>query len=403
MINNVLREYLDIFVVVYLDDILIFSKDLEEHRGHVHKVLQALQSAKLLVEPEKSKFHTQEVDFLGHTIVPGEIRMQKDKIAAVKEWPTPTSVKDVQSFLGFANYYRRFIKGYGEDAIWLNELTKKANTFLWTEKQEQAFQKVKNAITSEPVLKIFDPELPVELETDASNFALGAQIGQRGEDGKLRPVAFYSKKLHGAELNYPIYDKEFLAIINAFKEFRHYLLGSKHKVKVYTDHKNIAHFATTQQLSGRQIRWAEYLSEFDYEIIHRKGTENGRADALSRRNDYDTGPSVETGQILELDAHGHLQQKQLNAVFKIHADDSILQKIKDAYTTVNWDSFAIDWDNGVAKFKGKNLYTTNSTRRNHSGNTRTPDTRTPGNQKNNGTNATSIRFPSDQTNCGNSA
>ncbi|KAM4061114.1 reverse transcriptase (RNA-dependent DNA polymerase) [Hirsutella rhossiliensis] len=272
MINNVLREHLDIFVVVYLDDILIFSDTLEEHKEHVHKVLRALQNAKLLVEPEKSKFHTQEVDFLGHTISPGEIRMQQDKINSVKEWPTPKNVKDVQSFLGFANYYRRFIKDFGKIATPLHDLTKKEKEFTWDDKANEAFRCIKTTITQEPVLTTFDPERQIELETDASDFALGAQIGQKDDEGRLRPIAFYSKKLHGAELNYPIYDKEFLAIIQAFKEFRHYLLGSKHKIKVYTDHKNISHFATTQQLNGRQIRWAECLSEFDYEIIHRKGT-----------------------------------------------------------------------------------------------------------------------------------
>ena len=129
---------------------------------------------------------------------------------------------------------------------------------------------------------MFDPTRPVELETDASDYALGAQLGQRDDQGKIHPVAFYSHKLIGAELNYPIYDKEFLAIVNAFKEFRHYLMASLHQTTVYTDHKNISHFATTQSLSGRQLRYAEYLAEFDYVIIHRKGSENGRADAISR-------------------------------------------------------------------------------------------------------------------------
>ncbi|KAM4054295.1 hypothetical protein HRG_005182 [Hirsutella rhossiliensis] len=187
MINNVLREHLDIFVVVYLDDILIFSDTLEEHKEHVHKKI------------------TQEVDFLGHTISPGEIRMQQDKINSVKEWPTPKNVKDEKEF-------------------------------TWDDKANEAFECIKTTITQEPVLTTFDPERQIELETDASDFALGAQIGQKDDEGRLRPIAFYSKKLHGAELNYPIYDKEFLAIIQAFK-FRHYLLGSKHKIKVYTDHK----------------------------------------------------------------------------------------------------------------------------------------------------------------------
>ena len=160
-------------------------------------------------------------------------------------------MKDVQSFIGLANYYRRFVRDFGKIAAPLTNLTKGTTKFEWTQECQLAFNEIKGTITSDVVLATFDPERQVELETDASDFAIGAQIGQKDTEGKLRPVAFYSKKLHGAELNYPIYDKEFLAIIQAFKEFRHYLTGSKHKVKVYTDHKNIAYFATTQELSKR--------------------------------------------------------------------------------------------------------------------------------------------------------
>jgi hypothetical protein len=151
---------------------------------------------------------------------------------------------------------------------------------------------------------MFDPNKEIELETDSSDFALGGQIGQRDDQGKLHPIAFYSHKLHGAELNYPIYDKEFLAIVNCFKEFRHYLMGSMHQIKVYTDHQNITHFAITQELNRRQLRYAEYLSEFDFVIIYRKGSENGRADAISRRPDYDTGTTKFNGQVLETNEKG---------------------------------------------------------------------------------------------------
>lgn len=304
MINHVLRQYLDIFVVCYLDDILIFSDNEEEHREHVHKVLKALQDAKLLVEPEKSHFHVKEVDFLGHTITPGEIRMDRKKISAVRDWPLPTSVKEVQSFLGFANYYRRFIKNFSGIANPLTELTKKDRKFIWLKDAQRAFEKLRDAILEEPVLVMFDPDKEIELETDASDYALGGQIGQRDENGKLHPIAFYSHKLHGAELNYPIYDKEFLAIFNCFKEFRHYLMGSKHQIKVYTDHKNIVHFTTTQELNRRQTRYAEYLCEFDFVIIHRKGSDNGRADAISRRPDFDTGTTKAREQLLELTKEG---------------------------------------------------------------------------------------------------
>ncbi|KAF4472883.1 pol poly, partial [Fusarium albosuccineum] len=257
--------------------------------------------ANLLVEPTKSTFHASEVEYLGHIISHNEIRMDPKKIAAVKDWPKPRQehmVKEVQAFLGFANYYRRFLKNFSRIAGPLTELTKKGKPPLWGPRQQDAFDKIKNLILSEPVLKMFDPTRPIELETDSSDFALGAQIGQRDDEGLLHPIAFYSYKLHGAELNYPIYDKEFLAIVNAFKAFRHYLLGSHHQIKVYTDHKNISHFAKTQELSGRQVRYAEYLSEFDYIIIHRKGSENGRADAISRRCDFDTGKIRTNDQLL---------------------------------------------------------------------------------------------------------
>lgn len=282
MINKVLQKFIDRTCVVYLDDILIFSKTQEEHTQHVHEILQALQDANLLVEPEKSKFYAQEVDFLGHTIRPGEIAMQKEKLEPVKDWPIPKNVKDIQKFLGFANYYRRFIKDFSKIATPLNELTKKDKEFRWNDKTQKAFDQIRKLLLEEPILITFDPEKPVILETDSSDFALGAVISHEDDHGKRRPIAFYSKKLHGAELNYPIYDKEFLAIVNAFKEFRPYLMGNKHKITVYTDHKNIAYFATTQKLTGRQMRYAEYLAEFDYKILHCKGTENGRADALSR-------------------------------------------------------------------------------------------------------------------------
>ncbi|KAJ0126859.1 hypothetical protein HZ326_30035 [Fusarium oxysporum f. sp. albedinis] len=157
--------------------------------------------------------------------------MDKRKIAAVAEWKPPTSVKETQSFLGFANDYPRFIKNFSKIAIPLTEITKKDRQFKWTKVAQQAFEQLKEAITSEPVLAMFDPDRQVELETDASDFALGGQIGQRHDDGMLHPIAFYSHKMHGAELNYPIYDKEFLAIVNCFKEFQHYLRGSKHQVK----------------------------------------------------------------------------------------------------------------------------------------------------------------------------
>jgi transposase InsO family protein len=352
MINNVLREFIDDFVVVYLDDILIFSDNEEQHTQHVHKVLQALQDAKLLVEPEKSHFHVQEVEFLGHIIAPNTIRMDPKKVAAVREWEEPTNVKEVQSFLGFANYYRRFIKGFGDITKSLTNLTKKDQPWKWEKEEQKAFDCVKERITNEPILITFDPDKTTIVETDASDFALGAVISQNDKDGIKKPIAFWSKKLSGPALRYPIYDKEFMAIVEAFKEWRHYLQGSKHKVIVYTDHRNIEYFATTQQLSARQVRYAETLSSFDYVIIHQKGSENGRADALSRRSDYEQEIPKETRQLFQKNTEGHYEPIQLNHVREtttVETDDNfmhdnLMDQVETKYDEEELGKKGIHWD-----------------------------------------------------------
>ncbi|KAK6221471.1 reverse transcriptase domain protein [Colletotrichum tabaci] len=310
MINYVLSEFIDIFVVVYLDDILIFSPTLELHKEHVHQVLQKLQEAKLLVEAEKCEFHTQRVDFLGYTITPGQIEMEAKKVQAVRDWPTPQNVKDVQSFLGFVNFYRRFLKSYAGSVQCIQNLTRKDTPFEWTKECNDAFEKVKQHVSSEPVTRIPNPDKPFEIEVDASDFAMGGQLGQRDEEGRLHPCAFFSKAFHEPELNYQIHDKELMAIIEAFHEWRLQLSGTKHEVLVYTDHKNLAHFTTSKNLNKRQVRWSEFLSEYNFWIIYRKGTDNGRADALSRRTDYEVPVPEETQVILKTDKNGDLVPAQ---------------------------------------------------------------------------------------------
>lgn len=352
MINFVLKEYVDQFVIVYLDDILIFSKTREEHEEHIHKVLQALQDANLLVEPEKCQFEVQEVTFLGHIITPGNIRMDPDKISAIQGWKEPQNVKEVQSFLGLANYYRRFIKSFAKLATPLTNLTKKLTKFKWEDPEITAFQQLKDAITSEPVLVMFDRTKPIEVETDASDYAIGGQIGQRDPNGKLRPIAFFSKKLHGPALRYPIYDKEFMAIVEAFKEWRHYLHGSLHKVKVWTDHNNITYFTTTQRLSKRQVGYFEELAQFDYELIHVKGKENGRADALSRKPELFQEIPDYSAQMLQYNEKGNLEQQTLAAMFQIEEDNPMITKIQD-YAR-NWETN--DIPEGVALNDGTPTY-----------------------------------------------
>jgi transposase InsO family protein len=335
-INYVLGPYLDDFAIAYIDDIIIFSDTLEEHEKHVHLILQKLEEAKLLVNPEKCVFHSQRVEFLGYVITPEQIHMNPDKVIAIKEWPEPTNLKEVQAFLGLANYYRKFIKDFAQKATPLTNMTRKGVTFEWGEESQKAFETLKEAITSAPVLAMFDPEKQVTIETDASLYAIGGVLSQPGDDGKLRPVAFFSQKLQGPATRYATYDREMLAIIKALKEWRHYCHGSKHKVLIYTDHKNLAYFTTTRELSSRQVGYFEFLSQFDFELIHCKGSENGRADALSRRIDHVQEIPEYSAQALRINDKGNIEPVQLNAMFKVLEDDPMLNEIKEFVK--NWEN-----------------------------------------------------------------
>jgi hypothetical protein len=324
IINNILREHLDKFIIVYLDDILIYSETFEEYRKHVHTVLQALERANLLVEPKKCEFHKQTVRFLGYEISPGQVYIDPAKIQTIKEWTELKTVKEIRAFLSFANFYHKFITRYRGIATLLTDLTKKDKTFTWGTKEQIAFNTLKERLLKEPVLYTANPKVLYEVETDTSDYTLSGQLGQRDKKRKLHPVAFYSLKLKGPELNYAIYDKEFIAIIEAFKKWKHYLMGTKHKIKVYIDHKNFTIFTTTKELNKKQIRWYEFLSEFDFEIIYRKGSENGRVDALSRREDLKPTESTPTTVMLKTNEKNHLKMgtKHLNTTWVVKPDDT---------------------------------------------------------------------------------
>jgi hypothetical protein len=232
----------------------------------------------------------------------------------------------VRAFLGFANFYCKFIAGYGGIAMPLTDLTKKDKIFIWGTKEQTAFDTLKERLLKEPVLYTANPEVSYEVETDASDYVFGGQLGQRDKEGKLHPVAFYSLKLKGPELNYAIYDKELMVIIEVFKEWKYYLIGIKHKIKVYTDYKNLTTFTIMKELNKRQIRWYEFLSEFDFEIIYRKGSENGRADALSRREDLKPTEPAPTTVMLKTNEKGYLEMgtRYLDAIWVVKPDDTWL-------------------------------------------------------------------------------
>lgn len=244
MMFDIFRDILDIYVVVYLDDILIFSENIDKHRSHVSEVLQRLSDNHLYAKLSKCIFETNSVDFLGFVVSDKGINMAGDKVEAIKIWNAPKTQKDVMSFLGFTNFYRRFIRNYSRLALPLTSLLKKGVPFAWTPECENSFQNFKLIFTSDSFLFHVDPALPFLLETDASDFAIGSVLSQFIPDSvdaykNTRPIAFYSRKFISAEINYTVHDKELLSIVDSFKHFRHYLLGSEFPVLVLSDHRNL--------------------------------------------------------------------------------------------------------------------------------------------------------------------
>jgi hypothetical protein len=226
MMNDLFKDLIDEgVVVIYMDDILIFTEDLVKHREVVNRVLAILEENKLYLKAEKCDFEKTKVEYLGLIISQGQVSMDPVKIEGVSKWPTPGNVTEVQSFLGFTNFYRRFIQDFSDVARPLHDLTKKDTAWTWSQKEQDAFDKLKQIITSAPVLIFPQDNKPYRLEADSSNYASGAVLSQEGEDGKWHPIAFYSKSLSPVERNYDIHDKEMLAIIRALEEYRHLLEG----------------------------------------------------------------------------------------------------------------------------------------------------------------------------------
>jgi hypothetical protein len=273
------------FVVVYLDDILIFSDNEAQHETHLHQVLQILRENQLYASKEKSEFFRKQISFLGHEILEGGfIKPNLEKIQAISDWPAPKNLKELQSFLGFVNFYRRFISDVSKRAAPLFQLLRKECTFAWTSECEVAFNFLKQSLTTSPVLLIPDPDKPFRIECDSSDYAIGAVLTQKEEKSKKwLPVAYLSRSLDSAERNYPIQEKELLALISALRKWRHYIFG--YEVQVSTDHQSLVSYFNHKNLSGRKARWMIELSEYPVNIVYRKGCDNLIADTLSRRPD----------------------------------------------------------------------------------------------------------------------
>jgi hypothetical protein len=275
LMNNVLRKFLDKFVLVFIDDILIYSKNREEHEEHLRLLLQVLREHQLYAKFSKCDFFQKKIHYLGHVLSKEGVAVDPDKIRSIMEWPTPKDVSDIRSFMGLAGYYRRFVKGFSKIGCPITTLQKKGTKFTWTQKCEERFQTLKHLLTHTPILKIVDPEADFLMCTNAYKEGLEGVLMQGGS-----VFCYESRKLNEHEVNYVTHDLELAAIVHALKMWRHYLLGRK--FLLMTDHYGLRYLFDQPKLNARQARWMALLSEFDFEIKHIKGKENKVVNALSR-------------------------------------------------------------------------------------------------------------------------
>ncbi|KAL0168516.1 hypothetical protein M9458_036738, partial [Cirrhinus mrigala] len=292
-VNDVFRDMLDRWVIVYIDDILIYSNTYADHVLHVRTVLQRLIQHKLYAKEEKCQFHQESVAFLGYIISPEAVAMDDTKVNAVRNWPLPKTLKELQRFLGFSNFYRRFIRNFSTVAALLTAMVKRGNTRLnWSSDALRAFQDLRQRFTTAPILRHPDPQQPFIVEADASSTGVGAVLSQRqGQPSKTYPCAFYSLKLSPAEKNYDVGNRELLAMKLALEEWRHWLEGARHPFIILMDHKNLEYLRTAKVLNHRQARWSLFFTRFNFTISYRPGSQNTKADALSCVHEPDQASS----------------------------------------------------------------------------------------------------------------
>jgi hypothetical protein len=276
LMNDIFINYLDKFVIVFLDDILIYSKSEEENEYHLRLVLQVLREHQLYAKLSKCYFYQKKIHYLGHIILEQGIAVDPEKIEAIRGWPTPRNVSDIKSFMGLVSYYRRFIVGFSKISHPITSLQKKGTKFEWTLKCENNFNLLKELLTSAPVLKIADPNESFVVCTDTCKEGIGGVLMQNGHF-----IGYESKKLKKHERNYATHDLELASIVHALSMWRHYLTGKKFESR--RDHIGLNYLFEQPRLNSRQTRWLEFLSDYDFDIKHIKGKENKFSDALSRR------------------------------------------------------------------------------------------------------------------------
>jgi len=284
MMNTILAPLIDKnLVLVYMDDILIHTADKKTLHKTIQQVFKLLKEHDLYLKPEKCEFEKQELKYLGYIISPNKVCMDPTKLKGIINWETPKTLRETRQFLGFCNFYRKFIKDYPKITSPINQLVKKNVKFSWTKEVQKAFDKLKKQFGQEPILVTADPTKPFKIFTDTSNNGTGAVLTQKDKNGVQHPCFFYSKPFTGAEKCYHTAKQEFLAIIQAIQEQRQYIDGAPEETIVWTDHNNIIHWTNPSKLSRRMMCWSTTLSAYKIKIKHILGNKNIIADVLSRR------------------------------------------------------------------------------------------------------------------------
>ena len=345
LMHRVFKPYLDQFVVIFIDDILIYSKSKEDHERHLRLVLQTLKEHKLYAKFSKSKFWLKEVSFLGHVISEKGIAVDPAKVKAVVDWKQPENPTEVRSFLGLAGYYRRFIQDFSKLAGPLTNLTRKNSRFVWDSKCENSFQELKSRLTKAPVLTLPNEKESFTVYTDASKEGLGCVLMQEG-----KVVAYASRKLKPHEQNYPTHDLELAAIVFALKKWRHYLYGVV--FEVYTDHQSLKYLFSQKELNLRQRRWMEFLEDYECTIKYQPGKANKVADALSRKVQI-SGLMVKEWKMLEEVSTWNPRLMQQKVILgSVTLNSSITERIKEAQSK---NSLVQNWVNKVKEGKLPNF------------------------------------------------
>ena len=334
LMNEILQPFLRKFVLVFLDDILIYSPSMDSHLQHLELVLQTMRKHQLYLKESKCTFARDSLEYLGHIISSTRVATDPSKISDMLKWPIPTSMTELRAFLGFTRYYRKFVQGYGTISKPLTQILK-LKQFQWNPMAQLAFEALKQAMTQTPVLGLPNFQEPFTVETDACMDGIGAVLMQRG-----RPIAYLSKALGEKHKTLSIYEKEFLALIMAVDKWRHYL--ERGEFFIQTDHKSLAYLKDQNLHSDMQRKAMTRMMGLNFKIIYKKGTQNQAADALSR-----------VGHMMAIQAVSTVQPAWVQEVLNSYTTDTHAQTLLQQLAICSPDNQGFSLDKGLIWHHGK--------------------------------------------------